>query len=487
MKGFELWKQMDKIDAEYIEEAACRKVVSRSGNLRIMMSLVASVACIIVIFVVCLMPKEQTPKEQALKEQHAAAQTTEELAVSLQDEANGIITMETVQQIEKRLAELPKEALAEEKVQACNAILEAESVALHYKEYSVGLGYYYVLGENDITYIYRQYRTIGEETAFCPYLYCAYTEEIYELGSESGIEAYLTQTGSQSKEVKQKIAYVQEHLTEEEYAGVSGLYVDGEAYVYVRLSSDERRAELENQGIDCELVEYSYAELKAKKQALLERREELKIDVCFINESENVVYVVSELFDTQLAEHLSEEEMRGVECIRDKEGFYGLVLEGENITELDAFLALVQEEEGRWIKESENVRYQQEYQVYQQELRVALEQLKELYPLYSYLQLYYLVAGDLEYECYLNFETELNTFVATLPKEEISEEYESTPMELTDVEMLELRRMLAEYKKKYPDKTYEELYELCGYKAWAENDDASVHERLIWMLYQKRK
>ena len=115
-------------------------------------------------------------------------------------------------------------------------------------------------------------------------------------------------------------------------------------------------------------------------------------------------------------------------------------------------------------------------------LKIALTEMKKMYPEYSCRNLYYHIAGDYNVEEYTGFDPELLAFAETLEyradKNQVSED------EFGDPEHLELKNLLRKYKEKYPELTYLQIYQTYLQET-EESVQMSKREKLYWYLWQK--
>lgn len=168
MKGYKLWKEMDKIDAAFIEEAAQGKRRSRSERLRVMVSLAASVACVGVILGISIGSKEQKLQEgsgQAAETVDVSVHTTvaQEGAVDYSDNCYLIERTDMAR-------------MTEEDVQILEGLAGVESVELYGTTNRIQ--YYY---QENVDYSYEQQEDWRGE--FSEWMYVS-DDEVYVNASD---------------------------------------------------------------------------------------------------------------------------------------------------------------------------------------------------------------------------------------------------------------------------------------------------------------
>lgn len=503
MNGYDLLQAMEHINEGLIEEAYNHKRSSKSARWRVAVSFAASVACILFIFAVCLLPQQWTSSQKA----------NSGLGSGTYERDNGVLPMAAIREIDEIKQAQTEEELTEEQEKklekACNKVLEKYGVSVLYPTEEAVAGCYNVISEDgSILYKYCQYigYNAGEKTwKFQPNLVENYLQEYYAMGGvgeNRSLEEYLQDTREYGTAFDEKIVAVQELLEEDEYLSIStGMSYDydsvnGTQEVFVTLAQGTVDTEaLEELGVKYYTANVTVEEVNEHIRKLWERREELGIcDISVMCSEDSVgIKVYTDLIEEKVRELLTEDEMQNVTLFRTGLLNSDIYLSyAKGIEDLDEFMAYIEEYDKHWMPENtENEKKVQErqeaYAEYAKNLRKALESLKEAYPDYSYLQLYYHVAADTDYECYLGFDEELEVFVDSLDIY-TEEKYFIDELEWGDAECIELKRMLSQYKEQYPELSYEELYEKCGYKAFLENDPtASNYERLMWSLYQKQE
>ncbi len=371
-----------------------------------------------------------------------------------------------------------------------------ETIGEYMKERSVNINSnterlyfsYYVLGESgELDYIFCCRGETPNTSYYSPILSSCWTGAEFDLqqGSKEELEKFLAQSEKEKIQVRKKMEELADNLKPTQY---EYMYFNAEQKkISVFLSDLSVCEELESQGILCEESFISMDEKYKELFELWERRKELELVSLDVDHYRKQIHVVSLLDENTFWECYGEvrkdilfEQEIGAANGWSRNPFEYLGLPSTiYVDDLDEFMELVRiYDESRFAEGVID-------ECYYDDLRLALEKLKETYPDYTYLQLYYKVRKDCDYEWYLNFDEELEKFVDNLPAYRQELDFFSE-LEYGDPQRLELKGLLRCYKELNPRKTYQEIYEEhAELKAVEEDTYMANSQKLFYKLYGK--
>lgn len=304
--------------------------------------------------------------------------------------------------------------------------------------------------------------------------------------SPEELEMYLRKIKKNRSTIQGQIDYLVEHFNETDYGG-SYYATESEKYT-VWLIDESRRKELEQQGMVCRTASYSLQQLYEKMHELWDMREELEIIDISVFSYQNKLFVTGALEEEEFREKLNNADWS------DMISYYGYEMK-KNSTEIQAYAGMNgargiedADEFMRFIQflyNSDSAVKMMDTQEYFDNLKTALVKLKEKYPEYTYLQLYYHVSTDCEYEYYLNFDKELENFVDSLPAYKKDMDF-LREQQYGDPQRLGLKAVLYYYKQLYPKKSYQDIYETYPViQDLEQKNTCSKAEKLYQYLYIK--
>lgn len=344
-------------------------------------------------------------------------------------------------------------------------------------------GRYIVVDESgEWAYICYYYSGLPSSMPYSPVLESLWNGDDFVLGEGSveDLEIFLTQHEKEKEELQKDAEYVMRILEADQYGGIS--YDTDIDSLCVWLTDESFRTKLEGRGIVCKNVTMTLEEQYQIMYELWQMREELElVDLSRVPGADTITvtsWLGEEKFWKLMEEYRDVVSYEQYECTETKEFDYSQLLfynsRVNDITDLDTFITFLKLQDA----------YVSSRTGYYEELRTALEKLKEAYPDYSYLQLYYHVAADCDYEWYLDFDEELEAFVDSLTYQKELDFLEE--LEFGDPEYLEVKGLLRLYKEQYPEKSYEELYkEYDCLKDVERNQYLTCEEKLFLRLCAK--
>lgn len=360
--------------------------------------------------------------------------------------------------------------------------------------YEGGEEKFYAVFNEQGEYAYKMSMYISEAEAKGPYLKsCSSGKDISLQSGEKEILEFLQEDYAYRNEIRKKFAYVVSVLNEDEY--VDCQYRNQR--VQVLLINMEKKNMLLEFGISVEEAGEDIQQVYREMEKMWQERELLGVqDICIDN---NNIEVIGRDSEEEFAE-----KIKNIGCnvkIIYKRGIWGTAY---NYMIDDIPLKDNAQELSEYIKnnfgnlESPDIFVDYLYQAYRlgraephlpitegqwEKLSQALRSMKQRYSEYSCKNLYYHIAGNGKAEEYLDFDRELLEYVDGLP--EYKEDGNGViEQQFGDPEILELKRMLRQYKNKYPDMEYQDIYDTY-LKEVEENDLLSKEEKLYWYLWKK--
>lgn len=373
----------------------------------------------------------------------------------------GIVTLDDIRSLGEKYKNdsIPKKGNAKDTWQP---YLDKKSVDFFGRDSVSAYDCYYIKDTNS-PYYYLCYNGAPADSHVSPYPYieAPFMETGVTIdGDVEKFTKYIEDSRRIYEKVYENAAYIKEHLNHSQYGGYYYLMEDSKVHIY--LSDSSKKNELEMEGIVCESAKYSLEQLNEKMEELWKKRQELGI--CSMRIFDNQVIV--SIKNKEESEKIFMDD--AMICVVEPSWELRNTMGSEN---LDSLL--------EWL---ENNRFYKEKKEYS-ELAAALTILKKAYPEYNYLNLFYHVGKDLDYKRYLDFPKELCEYADQLPT------YERTGSFMDEIEFgdplrLEVKRILREYKREYPDMSYQDIYE-AYIKEIEENKKFSSEEKLFLYLYDK--
>ncbi len=355
---------------------------------------------------------------------------------------------------------------------------------------------YYAVFENDGRYDYILSASLLEVNPPGPYIKSCVSGKYSRLDvSEEEFRAFLEEERAWKKQVNEKCHYVTTILDESEYLNCYCEY--GELYII--LTNPEKRIQLEQLGFTCILTDYSRKQAYQDMENLWKRRNELGIVDIWLNDYGTNLYVYGEYEETVFMDMLNGSEFEipinyffwdtwklehFVDNQLQKDLDFAEKLQNHIGNDIENPAWFVEELYFRYLA---SVYYYADHAQIEKEnwkkLQTALIQMKEIYPEYSCENLYYHIVGDCNVDVYLDFDNELIEFVNTLDTYEADKNV-MIEIEFGDPQRIELKRMLRQYKEKFPQMSYKEIYETY-IKEVEENMQMPKKEKLYWYLWKK--
>lgn len=305
---------------------------------------------------------------------------------------------------------------------------------------------------------------------------------------EQEVEKFLQEERELKKKIREDNAYIIEYLNESEYGGF--FYNIEEEKTHIYLTNGERREELEENGFVCDDADYSLKDKYEIMEKLWDKKEALGIFDIQTEETGIIIYGTDTKEEFQkkiggLEFDIPYQYVRGVwtpfeTCFED-----GFTAQEDEIRFLE-YLGMDLEKTEDFVRCFHFVGWRFVESIKEEEwekLKESISVFQQKYPEYSCRNIYYHVAGDYDEDVYLSFDNELLEFVDTLPDYEADKNV-VVEYEYGDPQRLELKRMLKQYKEKFPELSYNEIYETY-IKEMEENKGISKEEKLYWYLWKK--
>lgn len=502
MKGKDLLKAMEYLDEDIIEAAHEENLQPNHKKRRVLISLAACLACVFILWSVCILPIVQKSQKGGGKnpENPADRNNWEEICIPSVRELYLDKNLQMVSEddlIEFNLKWKEEGAISNknyEDIEFFCDFMDAHKVQV------IGIGGssadYYFIGES-----------IDSSVAPCdpsmsayylvPTLFSGwiYSSKYMNQENPDELKVYFAKIADRKEEAQKQANYIAKYLNETDYGGA---YYDAENGKYtILLKNENYRKLLEEQGIVCKTADFTMQQLYEKMNELWEKRKELGIIDISKFYYGNTLSVEGELNEEEFQEKLNETAAKNNWDISDlnrmisyhkavgdtpeeKRMIFG-ISSARGIEDIEEFMELLQalydSDYGADLSEPE-------MQQYFKNLKTALIKLKEKYPEYTYLQLYYHVSTDCEYEYYLNFDRELENFVDSLPVYKKDMDF-LRERQYGDPQRLGLKTVLYYYKQLYPKESYEELYKTYLLQKNLESDTCPKAEGLYQYLYIK--
>jgi len=313
------------------------------------------------------------------------------------------------------------------------------------------------------------------------YLYSAVTHDCIDLGtSKEELERFIEYNNKAAEEYRAVCEYVRNHLQEDEYSGV---YFENNI-PYVGLSDKSKAVILEQEGIAWEFSEFyekSREDMHYQLRYLWENREELKIVEVMARCNQVIIYGLD-------SEEKFYEKVQGknLEDCHYEKAFKTWGID-ERLIKIEEWHKLSQLSNFILIKRN-NQLYMDWGENFWKELEPWLEYMKQLYPGYSYENLFSLAYVSRDKNYYTDFDSELEEFAEGLSYTE-NQKNPFDENEFGDPEHLVLQALLKKYKELEPEEEYTQLYDTYVKKI-NENSLYTAEEkrnRLIWKLLQAEK
>lgn len=353
-------------------------------------------------------------------------------------------------------------------------------------------GVYYAVIDEDGEYSYRIYSNILEMSSDTEGIFlqsCIDYDYINLDLPEQEVRRFLYEKRELKKKLREDNAYILEYLDESEYGGTFYDMSEGEMHIY--LVNEKRREELEKKGFVCDTISDSLKDKYEMIKKLWNQKEALGIFDIHIGETGIIIYGtnIQEEFKEKMANLEFDIPYQYVRSVWQPFGFHYYDEESlaeEDKMKLSEYLERDLEEIEDFIKYFHFVDWKFVESVKEEEwqkLKESISTFQQKYPEYSCRNIYYHVAGDYDADVYINFDNELLEFVDTLPDYEADKNV-IVEYEYGDPQRLELKRMLKQYKEKFPELSYNKIYETY-IREMEENKGVSKEEKLYWYLWKK--
>ena len=304
----------------------------------------------------------------------------------------------------------------------------------------------------------------GTGSSYVPvYMWSVFTDEIISLTvSKEELEEYLERTSEAAESVRGKVKYIQENFDESEYGGI---YFDRNTKeVCVYMKNENRRGEIEREGICYKEAEYSLNNLYETLQEIWQCREESGVNYIEINSVTNRLDVYT-MGVSNLEKWLQESD---IQCCTVLEGcvMYPEMVRNGGI----APWPLCTDTDSADIVYNVITANNSERR---ERIKKGIEVLKEAYPDYECRNLMIRLLLDEDYEKYLDFDEELLEFADSVPAYSANEKDPVEELLFGDPDRLEIKSRLREYKQIYPKMSYQEIYD----EYLSDWEDTSIYTR----------
>lgn len=355
---------------------------------------------------------------------------------------------------------------------------------------------YYAVFEEDGQYDYILSASLPEVNPTGPYIKSCVSGRFSRLDvSEEEFQTFLEEERAWKKQVSEKCQYVTTILDESEYLNCYCEY--GE--LYINLVNEKKSTLLEELGFYCVLTDYSRKQAYQDIKNLWKKRDELgilkigldlyganlyvygryeeEVFMGMLNESEIEIPIHYYFWDIWKPEYFMDDQL-------PYDPDFAIKLEKHVGNDMENPAWFVEE---LYFKYLASAWYYVDHAQIEEEkwesLQLALVQMKAAYPEYSCQNIYYHIVGDCDASAYMDFDSELLEFVTTLPAY-VEDENIIIEIEFGDPQRIELKRMLRQYRKMFPELSYDKIYETYV-KDMEENIQISKAEKLYWYLWKK--
>lgn len=263
---------------------------------------------------------------------------------------------------------------------------------------------------------------------------------------EEELKEFVEETSEISERIRNRVIELQERFTEEQYGGIYYDYSTG--FVTVYAVSDDICKVLEDENIKYQKTEISLKNLYESLEEVWNCREELGINYVRVNQRYNRLDIYTE-DEEKLEKWLETAEIPNYQIYEeillhpgDCQSPFRNDLQNTDTDNPEIVSYLHRKDESIYDKLKEGVRI-----------------LKEAYPEYECRNLLIRIASDGNYQRYLDFDEELLSFVDALGPYVPNEKDPAEELLFGDPERIELKSLLREYRERYPDMSYQQIYE----------------------------
>ncbi len=353
-------------------------------------------------------------------------------------------------------------------------------------------GVYYAVIDEDGEYSYRIYSHILEMSSDTEGIFLQSCIDYGYISldlPEQEVRKFLYEKRELKKKLRENNAYILEYLDESDYGGAFYDMSEGKMHIY--LVNEKRREELEKKGFVCDTVSDSLKDKYEIMKKLWNQKEALGIFDIHIEETGIIIYGtnIQEEFKEKMGNLGFDIPYQYVRSVWEPFGFRYYdeqsLAEGDEIKLLE-YLEMDLEKIEDFVRCFHFVGWRFVESIKEEEwqkLKESISVFQQKYPEYSCRNIYYHVAGDYDADVYMSFDNELLEFVDTLPEYEADKNV-VVEYEYGDPQRLELKRMLKQYKEKFPELSYNEIYEIY-IREMEENKGISKEEKLYWYLWKK--
>ena len=348
---------------------------------------------------------------------------------------------------------------------------------------------YYAVVDEDGEYSYRIYSNILEMSNNTEGIFlqsCIDYDYISLDLPEQEVRKFLDEKRELKKKIRKNNAYLLEHLDESEYGKT--FYDISEGKMHICLVDEKQREKLEKNGFICHTVSDSLKDKYEIMKKLWNQKEALGIFDIHIEETGITLYGTNtqEQFKEKMENLEVDIPYQYVRSVWQPFGFHSYDEESlakEDKIKLSEYLEMDLEEIEDFVRCFHFIGWKFVESIKEEEWQKLKESIlifQQKYPEYSCRNIYYHVAGNYDADVYMNFDNELLEFVNTLPCYEADKNV-VVEYEYGDPQRLELKRMLKQYKEKFPELSYNEIY----LGEMEENKAISKEEKLYWYLWKK--
>lgn len=281
------------------------------------------------------------------------------------------------------------------------------------------------------------------------YLYAAIGSDFCSLAvSQDELKEFIERNNQIKDRYREVCRYARNNLQDNEYAGVS---INDENIPVVLLAEESRADELEKQGIAWEFCEKTRADMYGELQYLWQNREALQLVNVFSNQYAGLE-IYGLMSEEEFTQNVPDAKLAGYYYEKEFSWWYTdeKLTEIEDVSELEDLSLFL-------LSKKCDARYLMWGDEFWEEMRVWMEQMRNIYPSYSYENLFSLGYLSREEGYYTEFDSELEDFVNLLPYTE----NKKNPFDENaygDTEYLVLKVLLEKYKMMYPTQDYGQLY-----------------------------
>lgn len=314
-------------------------------------------------------------------------------------------------------------------------------------------------------------------------MYSVFGDEFFVTENKEAMKKSLGDIANEKKEIKKKYNMLREQFTDDQYGYI--YYDPRERLIHAGIT-DEAEGEIEDDGIVYEKTDVSYASQLKDLKKLWENREELGITYAEFSNAAKKICVYG-ILDENVFWETCDLDFVGEVQYEQFIQFGDLGVDPQRVMEWVSDSYPLSE----WdVQNRENftdvidVAYTDGEVEHLKNLETALDEMKKIYPEYSYENLFLLIYRDFQAEKYLDFESDLENWAETVEyKCESMNPFEENMY--GDSQRICLKALMTALHNQYPKLSYDEIYHQYIKEKIYSEDDSLREQRYacLWKMY----